>query len=61
MSSVIEMPATTQILEIKTEDFIYIVSILTCHGYRATAQRVPGRHVIEDELPNQPEPPKPAA
>jgi hypothetical protein len=60
MSNVIEIPNSTQILEIKTEDFVGVISILTCHGYRITAQRVPGRHVVEDEMPQQPDPPSAA-
>ncbi len=47
---------TNQILEIRTEDFVSVISILTVHGYRITAQRIPGRHVLDDELPEKPDP-----
>lgn len=50
MSNVLEITPTMQVLEIQTEQLVAVISILTCHGYRVTASRVPGRHVLTDEI-----------
>ncbi len=51
---------TPLLLEIATENFIDVVSILSVHGYRVTARaESPHRHRVEDEIPHfQPQPPE---
>ena len=52
---------TPLILEIETENFVDVISILTVHGYRITARAdSPHRHRVQDDLPAQPEPPSAA-
>lgn len=43
---------TPLILEIATENFVDVISILTVHGYRVVARaESPSRHVLRDEVP----------
>lgn len=40
------------ILEIETENFVGIVGLLSCHGYRVVSRpENPSRHRVIDELP----------
>lgn len=41
------------LLEIQTENFVEIVSLLSCHGYCVRSRPDnPSRHVVVDELPD---------
>jgi hypothetical protein len=44
---------TPLLLEIQTEHFVEVVSLLTCHGYSVKARPDnPSRHVVVDDLPD---------
>lgn len=59
MNAVTELQ-TPLILEIETEDFVGVLSILTSHGYRILARADnPSRHVLRDDAAGD-EPPSAA-